>query len=446
MAQSSRDATAVVPRRVVAGIIDTVLTLSIAKISGILAGGNGGIVFFVLLLYVVGHYGFAQGMRGLTVGKAGMKLRLVNGAGQNPGVVPSLMRTALFLVDGILFIGVLLMVGTPGHRRFGDTAAGTFVVDAGAAGEPLPVKKFRMTTEAPKAAKVEDTAIAAKREAQAKKRLRRKKKEADPYVIPWTPGNAPAAATRAKEADVAAAALAAGIGGRRSRRQAKADATAVARSVISASGFTARPAEVKATGTGAPAEQASTAAEDPATTAGKRPSRQARRAHKRQRNVPAPPTPAMAANGRLPEPKPAWAPPGLVSEEAGQAQKQDSDNSDSDDKSPGQTGRGRSLKRILRTKDNTGPQETLISSLAEPEQSPSAVALAVADRPSTSTPRVVEVEDEFGLDAALWRELSPENACEPQWDPARGVYVQFDLNSWQWMAYDHVQGDWELLR
>jgi len=73
-----------------------------------------------------------QGLTGATFGKALTGVRCVTRTRHKPGIGRALVRTLLWVVDLIeivLPLGFILATFTKGHRRVGDMAAGTFVVD-----------------------------------------------------------------------------------------------------------------------------------------------------------------------------------------------------------------------------------------------------------------------------------------------------------------------------
>jgi uncharacterized RDD family membrane protein YckC len=81
-----------------------------------------------------------QAIAGATAGKTAMGIRVVRRDGSPPGVVRSTIRVIAWIVDGIaLILPVALWsaIVTPGHRRVGDLAAGTFVVRRHAMGRPV---------------------------------------------------------------------------------------------------------------------------------------------------------------------------------------------------------------------------------------------------------------------------------------------------------------------
>jgi uncharacterized RDD family membrane protein YckC len=156
--------TRVVGRRVLAYIIDSVvvsaivfglfllLTKSYPKAgfkNGIVLGNTrhafasgsanrtwwivASVVVAILLLVVL------PGLRGWTPGKAVVGIRLVNAEGRPPGILRSLLREILWIVDGLVvnLVGFVTALATKANQRVGDLAAGTYVVRARATGRPI---------------------------------------------------------------------------------------------------------------------------------------------------------------------------------------------------------------------------------------------------------------------------------------------------------------------
>jgi uncharacterized RDD family membrane protein YckC len=157
-----RDPTKVVTRRCVALLIDALLLALIPAITvavvgnaevrrgacpdplpagrnclgyadqAVLVDKNVFLVFFALLalLYLV-VFVVVQGLTGASPGKALLGVRVVRPDGTTPGVLRSTVRALAWVIDGIaLLVPIALWSAwfTPGHRRVGDWAAGTFVV------------------------------------------------------------------------------------------------------------------------------------------------------------------------------------------------------------------------------------------------------------------------------------------------------------------------------
>ncbi|WP_338533107.1 RDD family protein [Paenibacillus peoriae] len=122
--------------------------------------GYGGLVYFtakkvseaetpnmglVVMLFLIGsfcYYLLLEGLTGYTLGKFVLRIQVVNGEGKPPGMVKSLIRTLIQLVDTnpLFFLGLpagLCVLVTPRKQRIGDMAASTYVVkvrDLGKAG------------------------------------------------------------------------------------------------------------------------------------------------------------------------------------------------------------------------------------------------------------------------------------------------------------------------
>ena len=157
-------ATKVVGRRVLAYILDSLIlgvivaglwfafTSSVSK-----AGHTGGIVIgntrhgftssgnraawlaisgvLALVLLVI-----LPGVRGWSPGKLIAGIRLVNAEGRPPGVLRSLLREILWVVDGLPglnLVGFITATVTKANQRVGDLVARTFVVRADVAGAPI---------------------------------------------------------------------------------------------------------------------------------------------------------------------------------------------------------------------------------------------------------------------------------------------------------------------
>jgi uncharacterized RDD family membrane protein YckC len=80
-----------------------------------------------------------QGITGASVGKMATGLRVVNARGELCGFGRALVRWIFLFVDSFCFllVGLITVVVTRPHRRVGDMVAGTFVVGAADAGQPI---------------------------------------------------------------------------------------------------------------------------------------------------------------------------------------------------------------------------------------------------------------------------------------------------------------------
>jgi hypothetical protein len=89
-----------------------------------------------VLIYVL-----IQGLRGWTPGKLLFGIRTVSEDGRAPGIGRAIIRWLLFIVDGLCagLVGFIVALTSKGHRRVGDMAAKTFVVDNKSMGQPIVV-------------------------------------------------------------------------------------------------------------------------------------------------------------------------------------------------------------------------------------------------------------------------------------------------------------------
>ncbi|MGH9229491.1 MAG: RDD family protein [Acidimicrobiales bacterium] len=89
-----------------------------------------------ILIYVL-----IQGLRGWTPGKLLFGIRAVAGDGRAPGIGRAIIRWLLFIVDGLCagLVGLIVALTSKGHRRVGDMAAKTFVVDSKYMGQRIVV-------------------------------------------------------------------------------------------------------------------------------------------------------------------------------------------------------------------------------------------------------------------------------------------------------------------
>lgn len=140
--------------RIVAGLIDLAIWalawgLVAAATGGTYAeGGRIGFVVtgtphWVLVAASLGYYLVFEGVGGQTLGKMAVGVKVVDRDGRRAGWGAIAGRTALRLVDGVVFylVGLLVMVVTRRKQRLGDLVAKTVVVrtrDHDAATRPRP--------------------------------------------------------------------------------------------------------------------------------------------------------------------------------------------------------------------------------------------------------------------------------------------------------------------
>jgi len=86
------------------------------------------ITFFVIMAV---YFVVLEGLFGTTLGKRLMGLRVVQPNGARPGLVRSILRNLMRLVDGLPFmsiLGAVLILTSPERTRLGDRVARTRVV------------------------------------------------------------------------------------------------------------------------------------------------------------------------------------------------------------------------------------------------------------------------------------------------------------------------------
>jgi uncharacterized RDD family membrane protein YckC len=99
-----------------------------------------GVYFLIHLPLLLANYVILEGLTSATVGKRAVGLRVVREDGQRIGMPLAALRLLLLIaIDSQCFIGFILALTSKGHRRLGDMAASTFVVDKADAGRPVVV-------------------------------------------------------------------------------------------------------------------------------------------------------------------------------------------------------------------------------------------------------------------------------------------------------------------
>ena len=103
---------------------------------------EGGATFGLDFVFVLLYFAILPGITGATVGKYATGVRVVDADGRIANMGKSLLRWLLFAVDGtftLFLCGLITSLTSKGHRRLGDMAAGTFVVDKNAVGHSIGV-------------------------------------------------------------------------------------------------------------------------------------------------------------------------------------------------------------------------------------------------------------------------------------------------------------------
>lgn len=162
--------TQVIGRRVAALIIDTLISFAISVAAffalttqvpgkcppggggytigdncrGFLVGQSGKQTAFYAIVFVlsIALFWVLPGIKGWSPGKLAVGIRVVNAEGRPPGVLRSILRSILWIVDGFPYIipylvGFITALNSARNQRVGDMAAGTFVVDKSAMGASL---------------------------------------------------------------------------------------------------------------------------------------------------------------------------------------------------------------------------------------------------------------------------------------------------------------------
>jgi uncharacterized RDD family membrane protein YckC len=103
--------------------------------------GSGKALLYLLLIALLGflYFGVLQGIKGWTVGKLALGIRLVDEHGRSgPGVGKAAIRWVLWIVDGFFFylVAFVTALASEKNQRVGDMAAKTYVVGQDHVGRP----------------------------------------------------------------------------------------------------------------------------------------------------------------------------------------------------------------------------------------------------------------------------------------------------------------------
>jgi len=110
-------------------------------------GGDMGSIFLVLLAFFAIFHVLLPTLTGFSPGKGVFGLRIVKqDTFQTAGFGANLVRWLLWIVDSFPFIvplvGFITGLASKGHRRVGDMAASTIVVNKASVGSPVPIPGF----------------------------------------------------------------------------------------------------------------------------------------------------------------------------------------------------------------------------------------------------------------------------------------------------------------
>jgi uncharacterized RDD family membrane protein YckC len=106
--------------------------------------GSGKALVYLLLILGIGflYFGVLQGLKGWTLGKLALGIRLIDEHGRSgPGIGKATIRWALWIVDGFFFylVAFVTAMATEKNQRVGDIVAKTLVVGQGDVGRsPVP--------------------------------------------------------------------------------------------------------------------------------------------------------------------------------------------------------------------------------------------------------------------------------------------------------------------
>ena len=107
------------------------------------SGGTALLIWAVYWGYMVGVFVLQRGLTGKTLGTMAMGIVTVNEQGKPIGIGYALLRSVAGIVDYIPccfpIVGTVTIFATKGHRRVGDMAGKSFVIDKAYAGQPVVV-------------------------------------------------------------------------------------------------------------------------------------------------------------------------------------------------------------------------------------------------------------------------------------------------------------------
>ncbi len=88
-------------------------------------------ICLIFLAIIFLYFIILEAYFGQTIGKKIMKIKVVNYKQEKAGIKKSLIRNILRLIDGLPafnLLGLMLIIYTKNHQRFGDIVAKTFVI------------------------------------------------------------------------------------------------------------------------------------------------------------------------------------------------------------------------------------------------------------------------------------------------------------------------------
>ncbi|MEO8695156.1 MAG: RDD family protein [Acidimicrobiales bacterium] len=102
-------------------------------------GGKARLIYGVAILAGLANHVLLQGATGASIGKKAVGLRVIKkDTGQLASFGPNALRwlVSLFDIGCCFLIALIMIITTKGHRRLGDMAANTLVVDTNSVGTP----------------------------------------------------------------------------------------------------------------------------------------------------------------------------------------------------------------------------------------------------------------------------------------------------------------------
>ncbi len=107
------------------------------------SGGTALLLFAIFWGYMIGVFVIQRGLTGKTLGTMAMGMVTVSEQGTPLGIPKALGRSAAGIADYLPcclpLVGIITIFATKGHRRVGDMAVKSFVVDKQWAGQPILV-------------------------------------------------------------------------------------------------------------------------------------------------------------------------------------------------------------------------------------------------------------------------------------------------------------------
>ena len=117
------------------------------------SGGPMLVLILISLAYLIGVFVIQRGLTGRTLGTMAVGLITVGEDGTPLGAGRALLRSIAGIVDYIPcclpLVGIITVLAAPRHRRVGDMAASSCVVDAEWFGRPIPFDTTPPTTAPP---------------------------------------------------------------------------------------------------------------------------------------------------------------------------------------------------------------------------------------------------------------------------------------------------------